>query len=91
MDFLGKVSMEAEIYEDSYNGEMVSMAVRTVTAADTLELSLLANGGAGIYITRKLEPLKCGVCTGYMSDRLYGIPGKGRPDASRAAEKGGLE
>lgn len=76
LDFLGEGEYEAEIYEDSYNGEMVSMTVRTVTAADTLELSLLANGGAGIYITRKLEPLKCGICTGYMSDCFTVYQGK---------------
>lgn len=69
LDFLGRGEYEAEIYEDSANGEMLSVTCRKVRACDMLELSLLAAGGAGIYITEKLEPLSPGICTGYMSSR----------------------
>lgn len=76
LDFLGEGEYEAEIYEDSAKGDMISRTYRKVCAEDTLELSLLANGGAGIYITGKIEPLPCGICSGYMSDRCTEYPGK---------------
>ena len=69
LDFLGEGEYEAEIYEDAAKGEMISMTRRRVTAADTIRLSLLEAGGAGIYITEKLEPLTGGICSGYMSDQ----------------------
>lgn len=76
LDFLGEGEYEAEIYEDSAKGEMISRTCRKVRAEDVLELSLLANGGAGVYITRKLEPLSFGICSGYMSDSYTEYPGK---------------
>lgn len=76
LDFLGEGEYEAEIYEDAYKGEMISVTRRTVTAQDSLRLSLLAAGGAGVYITRKIEPLKWENCSGYMSDRYVEYPGK---------------
>ncbi len=76
LDFLGKGEYEAEIYEDCAKGEMVTVSRRKVTAADTLELSLLAAGGAGIYITGKIEPLTSGNCSGYMSDHFTEYPGE---------------
>ena len=69
LDFLGEGEYEAEIYEDCAKGEMISVSERKVTAQDVLELSLLENGGAGIYIARKIKPPACGICSGYMSDR----------------------
>lgn len=75
LDFLGDGEYEAEVYEDACKGDMVSMTRRTVTARDTLELSLLTNGGAGVYITRKIAPLTCGICSGYMSDRYVEYQG----------------
>jgi len=69
MDFLGEGEYEAEIYEDSFNGEMISVRSQKVTAGDTLELRLLQNGGAGVYITRKPGALPEGICSGYMSKR----------------------
>lgn len=54
---------------------MVSRRVQTVTGKDVLELHLLANGGAGIYITRKLQPLTKGVCSGYMSENYVELQG----------------
>ena len=75
LDFLGEGTYEAEIYEDSAGGEMVSRRVQTVTGKDVLELHLLANGGAGIYITRKLQPLTKGVCSGYMSENYVELQG----------------
>lgn len=69
LDFLGEGGYEAEIYEDSAKGEMISVTRRKVKACDILELGLLAAGGAGIYITEKLEPLSSGICSGYMSSR----------------------
>lgn len=69
LDFLGEGEYEAEIYEDSAKGEMISVTRQKVTASDTLELSLLASGGAGIYITEKPQPLPRGICSGYMSSR----------------------
>lgn len=68
LDFLGEGTYEAEIYEDSNKGEMIQMTKRIVTAEDTLKLSLLENGGAGVYITRKIKPLSDGICSGYLSD-----------------------
>jgi len=41
-----------------------------------LEALSVEDGGAGIYITRKLEPLKSGICSGYMSSRYTEYPGK---------------
>lgn len=69
LDFLGEGEYEAEIYEDAAKGEMISMTRRKVSAADTLRLSLLEAGGAGVYIKRKIKPLSCGICSGYMSDQ----------------------
>lgn len=68
LDFLGEGIFEAEIYEDIAKGEMIRVTRQKVTASDTLPLSLLKDGGAGIYIARKLEPLKSGICDGYMSE-----------------------
>lgn len=74
--FLGKGEYEAEIYEDCAKGEMIAKTCRKVSAADTLRLSLLEAGGAGIYIRRKIEPLAEGICTGYMSSSYQEYPGK---------------
>ena len=76
LDFLGEGIYEAEIYEDSAKGEMISVTRKEVRACDVLSLVLLKDGGAGIYITRKLEPLKSGICSGYMSSRYTEYPGK---------------
>lgn len=69
LDFLGEGEYEAEIYEDTDKGQRIGRTVRTVTARDTIRLSLLADGGAGVYIARKLGPLNQGICSGYMCDR----------------------
>lgn len=68
LDFLGDGEYEAEIYEDAAKGEMISVTKRKVTAKDSLHLSLLEAGGAGVYITRKLGELPGGICSGYMCD-----------------------
>lgn len=66
--FLGEGEYEAEIYEDSCKGEMISVRRMSVTAKDSLHLSLLEAGGAGVYISRKLAALPCGICSGYMCE-----------------------
>lgn len=76
LDFLGEGVYEAEIYEDAAKGEMISTTRRTVTAEDTLRLSLLAAGGAGVYITRKIEPLQWKTSPGYMSGNYKEYFGK---------------
>ncbi|HJC23668.1 MAG TPA: glycoside hydrolase family 97 catalytic domain-containing protein [Candidatus Eisenbergiella merdavium] len=76
LSFLGEGEYDAEIYEDCAKGEMVAVTKKKVTASDSLELSLLADGGAGIYITRKAEPLRDGVCSGYMSCCFTEYPGE---------------
>ena len=76
LDFLGEGEYEAEIYEDEAKGEMISVKTRKVTSKDSIRLSLLEAGGAGIYITRKIAPLKEGICSGYMSNDYVEYPGK---------------
>lgn len=76
LDFLGEGEYEAEIYEDADKGERITRSKRKVTAGDTLRLSLLESGGAGVYIARKLPPLAAGICSGYMSSDAVVYPGK---------------
>lgn len=68
MDFLPEGEFEAEIYEDDYSGEMITVKRRKVTSADVIELPLLKSGGAGIYIAREIPELTKGICSGYMSE-----------------------
>lgn len=68
MDFLPEGVFDAEIYEDDSSGEMIKMKLCKVSRKDVLELPLLENGGAGIYITETVKPVPKGICSGYMSD-----------------------
>jgi alpha-glucosidase len=75
LDFLPEGEFEAEIYEDDDKGETLVTRLIKVGKEDMLSLNLLAAGGAAIYIARKIEEPKCGISTGYMSDRYQEYPG----------------
>lgn len=53
LSFLGDGEYNAYIYRDKEDGSRLMIEERTVTASDTLELSLLDAGGAAVIITKR--------------------------------------
>ena len=66
-DFLPEGDYEAEIYEDDSKGESINVRRLAVNRHTTLNLDLVENGGAGLYITKHIGELPGGVLSGYMS------------------------
>jgi alpha-glucosidase len=85
LDFLPDGDFEAEVFEDDYKGESITVRRLTVDRNTTLELKLVENGGAGLYIAPKIRALSKGVCSGYMSANVTDYP------ASHAILRGGSE
>lgn len=52
LDFLGEGDYFAYIYKDNADGSAIEVDTKTVTKDTTLSLSLLANGGASVMITK---------------------------------------
>ena len=58
LDFLDKdVTYNAYIYRDNEDGSAIEVEKKLVTADDTLDFNLLANGGAAVKLTKN-DPLK---------------------------------
>ena len=73
LDFLGEGEYEAEIYYDDRFGERVLCKQRKVRRETVLNIPMIQHGGAGIYISRSVQPL-VNVCPdGYMSEDYYEI------------------
>ena len=70
LGFLPEGEFEAEIYEDDAKGESVTVRRLSVNRHTTLDLDLVENGGAGLYITSYIGELPKGVCSGYMSEKV---------------------
>ena len=52
LDFLDEGTYNAYIYGDNETGTKLTVTQKQVTKQDSLELTLLANGGAGVIITK---------------------------------------
>ena len=85
LDFLPEGEFEAELYEDEGKGESIGMRRMRVNRDTKLELNLVENGGAGLYIAPHVGELPKGVCSGYMSPRETEYP------AFKAKPRGGSE
>lgn len=73
LDFLPEGQWQAEIYEDDGGDHMIRMRTQTVSRGQRLELPLLQNGGAAVYIARELAEPRGGVRGGWMSDRAIAL------------------
>lgn len=74
LDFLPEGEFEAEIYTDDRFGDEILYERRNVTRESVLILRMVEHGGAGVYITRKIEPLVNLKPNGYMCSDYIEIP-----------------
>lgn len=69
-DFLPEGIFEAEIYADDRLGNKLVRRKEKVSRDTTLEIPLVNNGGAGIYIARRIEEQSVDAGDGYMCTRF---------------------
>lgn len=55
--FLPEGNFQAELYEDDNQDQMLRVRTIPVTNKDRLQLRLLQNGGATVYLAREIRPL----------------------------------
>lgn len=70
-DFLPEGEFEAELYGDNRFGNAITYEKFKVDRSGVRDIVMPEHGGAGMYITKEIKPLKKGLCQGYMSDRHF--------------------
>lgn len=68
LDFLPDGEFEAEIYKDNRFGDIITCETVKVSRDTVLDIPMPEHGGAGLYIARKVLPLKRVRAENYMSD-----------------------